>query len=304
METALARSESTVPTVSEALPRLVAGWLLGYSSEHTRSAYRRDLGHWMAFCAEHELDPLQARRPHVDAWARSLEEQGRSPATVARKLAVVSSWYSWLVNEEVVPTNPAARVRRPRAATESPQLGLDRDELRAFLDAARDAGPRDQALALLLAVNGFRVSEALGLDASDLDVVRGHCAVSIAGKGGRRDLVPLPPVVCDAVRALLDGRTEGPLLVADDGAALDRFDATRIVRRLARRAGISKRISPHSLRHSAITAALDAGVPLRDVQDFARHADPRTTRRYDQGRGSLDRHASYAVAGFLADSDR
>jgi integrase/recombinase XerD len=300
VESALVPTDSTVPAIPEPLAPLVAGWLLGYSSEHTRSAYRRDFGDWMGFCADHGVDPLQSRRPHVDAWARSLEDQGRSAATVARKLAVVSSWYSWLVDEEILVANPAARVRRPRVGSESPRLGLDRDELRDFLDAARDAGPRDHALALLLAVNGLRISEVLALDTSDLDVVRGHSTVTIAGKGGRRDLVPLPPVVCDAVRGLLDGRTGGPLLFADDGSPLDRFDATRIVRRLAKRAGINKRISPHSLRHSAITAALDAGVPLRDVQDFARHADPRTTRRYDQGRHSLDRHASYAVAAFVA----
>ena len=77
-----------------------------------------------------------------------------------------------------------------------------------------------------------------------------------------------------------------------NGARMDRHAADRTVKRLARRAGITKRISPHSLRHSFITAALDAGVPLRDVQDAASHADPRTTMRYDRARHSLDRHAT------------
>ena len=76
------------------------------------------------------------------------------------------------------------------------------------------------------------------------------------------------------------------------------------MKRLARRAGIAKRISPHSLRHSFITAAPDAGVPLRDVQEAASHADPRTTMRYDRGRQSLDRHATYIVATFLAGASR
>jgi len=77
-----------------------------------------------------------------------------------------------------------------------------------------------------------------------------------------------------------------------------------MVKRLARQAGITKRISPHSVRHSFITTALDAGVPLRDVQETASHADPRTTMRYDRGRGSLDRHATYIVATYLAGSSR
>jgi integrase/recombinase XerD len=85
---------------------------------------------------------------------------------------------------------------------------------------------------------------------------------------------------------------------------MDRSAADRIVKRLARRAGINKRISPHSLRHSFITAAMDAGVPLRDVQEAASHADPRTTMRYDRGRQSLDRHATYIVAAFLAGAAR
>src|SRR4051812_14836197 len=88
------------------------------------------------------------------------------------------------------------------------------------------------------------------------------------------------------------------------GGRMDRYAADRTVKRPARRAGITKRISPHSLRHSFITAALDAGVPLRDVQEAASHADPRTTMRYDRGRQSLDRHATYIVATFIAGASR
>jgi len=99
-------------------------------------------------------------------------------------------------------------------------------------------------------------------------------------------------------------RCEGPILLGAYGARLDRHAAARIVRRLARRAGIAKRVGPHTLRHAFITAALDAGVPLRDVQEAASHADTRTTMRYDRGRVSLDRHATYIVATFLAGAAR
>jgi integrase len=80
--------------------------------------------------------------------------------------------------------------------------------------------------------------------------------------------------------------------------------AARIVRRVTRRAGISKQVGPYTLRHAFITAALDAGVPLRDVQEAASHADPRTTMRYDRARTSLDRHATYIVAAFVAGAAR
>ena len=99
-------------------------------------------------------------------------------------------------------------------------------------------------------------------------------------------------------------RADGPIFLSVHGHRLDRHAASRTVRWLARRAGIAKRIGPHSLRHTFITAALDAGVPLRDVQEAASHADPRTTMRYDRARQSLDRHATYIVAAFLAGAAR
>jgi site-specific recombinase XerD len=94
------------------------------------------------------------------------------------------------------------------------------------------------------------------------------------------------------------------MFLGGDGKRLDRHGAARIVRRVTKRAGISKKVSPHTLRHAFITAALDAGVPLRDVQEAASHADPRTTMRYDRARTSLDRHATYIVAAFIAGAAR
>jgi integrase/recombinase XerD len=124
--------------------------------------------------------------------------------------------------------------------------------------------------------------------------------------------VPLPAPAAHPVDALLAARSPAemacalvdtaPLFVDAEGRQLDRFDAGGIVRRLARAAGIRKIVSPHSLRHSFITLALDAGVPLRDVQDGAGHADPKTTRRYDRGRHSLDR--SWAMRWRLTWADR
>jgi site-specific recombinase XerD len=122
----------------------------------------------------------------------------------------------------------------------------------------------------------------------------------VLGKGAKLALIPMPPRVARAVDLVAGKCTAGPLLLTRHGNRMNRHAATRIVRRLARRAGVTKHISPHSLRHSFITAALDAGVPLRDVQIAARHADPRTTTRYDRARNNLDRHASYIVAAFIA----
>ena len=112
--------------------------------------------------------------------------------------------------------------------------------------------------------------------------------------------MPLAPRTARAIRLYIGERTNGPIFLGSYGQRMDRHAADRAVKRIARRAGIAKKISPHSLRHSFITAALDAGVALRDVQDAASHTDPRTTMRYDRARHSLDRHATYVAATFIA----
>ncbi len=121
---------------------------------------------------------------------------------------------------------------------------------------------------------------------------------------GQASRMARSPACATAIDLNIGERTTGPIFLGAKGGRMDRYAADRTVKRLARRAGIAKRISPHCLRHSFITAALDAGVALRDVQEAASHADPRTTMRYDRGRGSLDRHATYIVATFLAGASR
>ena len=133
---------------------------------------------------------------------------------------------------------------------------------------------------------------------------RGHRTLVITRKGGKVVTIPLAPRTARAIDLAVGERGDGPLFLTRDGRRLDRHGAGRIVRRLARRAGIAKAVGPHTLRHAFITAALDAGVPLRDVQEAASHADPRTTMRYDRARGSLDRHATYTVAAYLASAAR
>jgi integrase/recombinase XerD len=116
--------------------------------------------------------------------------------------------------------------------------------------------------------------------------------------------IPLAPRTARAIDLAIGERTSGPVFLATDGQRLDRHGAGRIVRKAARRAGIAKAVAPHTLRHAFITAALDAGVPLHDVQEAASYADPRTTMRYDRARGSLDRHATYIVAAYIAGAAR
>ena len=170
---------------------------------------------------------------------------------------------------------------------------------------AAGLGPASEhALISLLALNGLRVSEATGADIEHLGLERGHRTLTITRKGGKVVTIPLAPRTARAIDLAVDERTDGPVFLAADGRRLDRHGAGRIVHRAARRAGIAKAVTPHTLRHACITAALDAGVPLRDVQEAASHADPRTTIPYDRARGSLDRHPTYIVAAYIAGAAR
>jgi integrase len=174
----------------------------------------------------------------------------------------------------------------------------------ALLVAAGLGPAPEHALISLLAVNGLRVSEATGANIEALGLERGHRTLTILRKGGKVVTVPLAPRTARAIDLAIGERSKGPVFVGPDGQRLDRHGAARIVHRVTRRAGITKPVGPHTLRHAFITAALDAGVPLRDVQEAASHADPRTTMRYDRARVSLDRHATYVVAAFIAGAAR
>jgi site-specific recombinase XerD len=213
---------------------------------------------------------------------REIAEQVRkmvARATITRRLCTVAGFYRYAVEEELLDHSPAAHVRRPRLDYESHATGLDRNELGALLVAAGLGPPAEHGLISLLALNGLRVSEATEADIEALGIERGHRTLVITRKGGKVVTIPLAPRTARAIDLAIGERSEGPIFLAADGRRLDRHGAGRIVRRITRKAGITKTLGPHTLRHAFITAALDAGVPLRDVQEAASHADPRTTIR-------------------------
>jgi site-specific recombinase XerD len=281
----------------------LAGFLAGYSGL-TREAYELDLRRYTSWCHQHHLRLFQARRADIESFARDLEACGRARATIIRRLCTVAGFYRYAVEEDLLDHSPAAHVRRPRLDYESHATGLDRNELGALLVAAGLGTAGEHALISLLALNGLRVSEATGAGIEALGVERGHRTLVVTRKGGKVVTIPLAPRTARAIDLAVGERSEGPVFLSADGRRLDQHGAGRIVRRVARRAGMTKPAGPHTLRHAFITAALDAGVPLRDVQEAASHADPRTTMRYDRARGTLDRHATYIVAAYVAGAAR
>jgi integrase/recombinase XerD len=280
------------PAFSDAERPALAGYLAGYRGL-TREAYAPDLRQFTTWCRARSLNLFAVRRADIEGFARDLEARGRARATVTRRLCTIAGFYRYAVEEELLEHSPTAHVRRPRVDYESHAVAMDRNELGAMLVAAGLGPSAEHALISLLALNGLRVSEATAADIEQLGLERGHRTLRIVRKGGKVVTIPLAPRTARAIDLAVGERTGGPVFLAADGRRLDRHGAGRIVRKVARRAGITKAVTPHTLRHAFITAALDAGVPLRDVQEAASHADPRTTMRYDRARGSLDRHAIY-----------
>jgi site-specific recombinase XerD len=271
----------------------------GPSRQHTES----DLRCYLSWGAQRGLDPLAARRPHLELYIRWMQEiRHFKPSTVSRRFSVVSGFYRTCVIDGVLEHSPAEHVRRPAVPPESPTLGFTHLQFEALLTAARDStDPCNFALVAMLGLLGLRIFEATGADITDLSEEHGHRVLRVCGKGTKVVLIPLPPAVGRAIDRASGDRTGGPILLNSRGTRMDRHAATRRLRHLADAAGVRiARAHPHMLRHTFVTTMLDAGVDLRDVQIAARHADPRTTMRYDRARTNLDRHPNYILAAYMA----
>jgi len=264
---------------------------------HTES----DLRIFFPWCAGQDLDPLASVRADIERYVRWLQDvRLYQPSTVSRRLSVVVGFYRVCVIDEILAHSPADYVRRPVVPPESPTLGLSHLQFEALITTARlSNNPNDFALITLLGLLGLRIFEACGADIGDLGEEHSHRVLRVRGKGGKVALVPLPPAVARAIDRAAGDRDAGPILRNTHGTRMDRHAATRRLKRLAATAGITMpRMHPHMLRPFA--TMLDAGVDLRDVQIAARHADPRTTMRYDRARKDLDRHPNYILAAYMA----
>lgn len=255
-------------------------------------------------------------------------DAGAAASSVTRRLSALSSFYRFAAAHDLTDGNPVHGVRRSAVDPDRTRtVGLIRDDARTLVAAAAaDADPspqaaRSAALVRLLLHNGLRVDELVRADVTDLGTRSGtgaaggrasHRVLGIVRKGGRATTVALAPATVEVLEAYLQqraaaagvdrARLAGPLLATRIGGRLTQKAVWELIRRLARAGEIDTwaELSPHSLRHTAITLPLDAGAAIRDVQDFAGHRDPRTTRRYDHTRDSLERSAAYTVAGWLA----
>jgi len=239
----------------------------------------------------------------MSSCTRQLGERGLMDSSVVTSMHAVRGFFRFAHIDGLIPADPAVYARLPRIhRDESRTQGLDRLELIRFLQVAQTITVQHGALAFLLGINALRSSEAATVRIEDYaDTLRGYRVLHVVRKGNKPATMPLTVPVLRVLEVCRGQRASGPLILRPiSGRPIDRRDVYRMVARIAKTAGIPRHISPHSLRHAAITNALDAGVPLRDAQILARHADPRTTEHYDRARGNLDRHGVHFLTAYVA----
>jgi integrase/recombinase XerC len=254
------------------------------ASPHTLRTYRHDLACFREFLATalagRDVDAIDTRT--VRAYVAHLHRRSLAPASIGRRVAAVRSWLRFLVRRGVLRMNPARAVRTPKLPKTLPNF-LPVDDAKTLVDARAVGGAtraRDVAILELLYASGLRVSELVGLDLEDVD--RAAHTVHVRGKGGKERVVPYGTAAARALARYLGTRAadRGPVFVNTRGGRLTARSVHTIVRRSARAAGIARRVTPHTLRHSFATHLLDGGADLRMIQELLGHSRLSTTQRY------------------------
>jgi integrase/recombinase XerC len=252
------------------------------ASPHTLKSYRTDLADCAAFLTARTLGSLtDADARTIRAYLAALHARGLARSSVARRLAALRSFFRFLMRRGHARSNPAREVPTPKLPKRLPTyLPIDESEalLRAERPAAAPAAARERAIVELLYATGVRVAELSGLDVEDVDLRDG--AIRVLGKGSKERIVPVGRQAVAALRAYLGERAAGPLFLNERGGRLTVRSLHRIVRARARAAGLYRRVSPHTLRHTFATHLLDAGADLRLIQELLGHARLGTTQRY------------------------
>jgi integrase/recombinase XerD len=262
-------------------------------SRNTLEAYRSDLQQYGQFLRRRAVDPLEVSADDLRAFVLDLAggrdgAGGAAPATLQRKIACLRSFYRHLRREQILTSDPTSELRAPRSRARLPKV-LTRDEVHALLAQPRGNDPaalRDRALLETMYACGLRASEAIALELSQLDVEAG--ILRARGKGSKERIVPVGSKAIDALRAYLERgrprlvglRDEPRVFVNLRGGGLSRQGLYKIVQRHARSAGLDRRMSPHTLRHTFATHLLAGGCDLRSLQEMLGHADIGTTQIY------------------------
>ena len=305
-------------------------WFANIQNERTRQAYQNDLHDFMAFVGIEQPEEFrQITRAHVIAWRNDLKNRLLSPSTIRRKLSALTSIFDYLCEKNAVPLNPVHGVERPKeSSNEGKTPALSVDQAKRLLNAPPDdtlKGKRDRAILATLLYHGLRREELCSLRVKDLRMRRGILHFEIHGKGDKIRFIPVHPKTIVLIQDYLEA---SGLLAVGEGhtgqmehlASLKTKDTPlfrpvknnttgdldkaispdavyqRIVLRYAKEAGIHfDGLSPHALRATAATTALDKGADIAKVQDWLGHANVSTTRLYDKRQSRPEESPTYKV---------
>ncbi|MAA74469.1 MAG: tyrosine recombinase XerC [Salinisphaeraceae bacterium] len=257
-------------------------------SPRTLDSYRRDLNAVLQYCDDRGINTWSGLDVHgVRGLVGARHRAGASPASLARLLSALRSFYHWLIREGHAGHNPAAGVRGPKRRRPLPGT-LDADQVSQLLNVDPAAGDvvalRDQAMFELLYSSGLRRAELLGLDCSDLNIATGE--VQVLGKGSKQRRVPVGRIARQALGAWLACRgelaapDEPALFVSQRGTRLSPGALAQRLKTRARAQGLPVRLNPHKLRHSFASHVLQSSGDLRAVQELLGHANISTTQIY------------------------
>ncbi|MEX0979958.1 MAG: site-specific tyrosine recombinase XerD [Gemmatimonadota bacterium] len=258
-------------------------------SDRTIKAYHRDLDRLLDFLEGRGIQrPRDIGHRDLREHVYALKERGLAPSSIRRALSSMRTYFAFLLAEGVLEADPSERLESPRVGRKLPDF-LSEEEVVRLLEAPRAEHRffwRDRAILELLYATGIRVSELTELRLSDLELDEGFCTVF--GKGSKERMVPVGGAARRAIGRYFEkvrpglekGEGEGVLFLNARGRPLSRMTIWTIVRENAERAGLRKRVSPHTLRHSFATHLLERGADIASVQELLGHADISTTQIY------------------------
>jgi integrase/recombinase XerD len=251
-------------------------------------AYNRDLSRYLTYLTDRGKQPTALDRTDVSRYLLALREAELNPRSVARHLSAIRQFHRFLVREARATEDPTAHLEAPRPWQRLPTVlsGEEVERLLAVRGAATPQALRNQAMLELIYASGLRVSELIGLCLANLDLGLG--IVRVVGKGDKERLVPVGETAVNSLRAYLKdgrprlekGRPSDSLFLGRHGQGLTRQMFWQLVKKIARTAGITKTVTPHTLRHSFATHLLERGADLRSVQVMLGHVDIGTTQIY------------------------